>query len=722
MLTPRERRAVAYHEAAHAAVAYALGDVPVSCKLHEEGGWYERLGINNSGHDPILMDLAGMAMDRRLGSKISRGYHGDYVNVWRKAFDVYPNRADAIKVVRAAEKRIDRLVQHVAPGAMLLGGELYERGSLDRKQIDNILSKTVTRLKTPDAVAAMAAMDRRRIDHDGRLHVDTSNLSKAAINPYRGEEIPYWERLGLEPKKVYMLLRHPDELKRAADSFNGLPILDTHVPMDADSHLPYLVVGTTGTRAAFKPPYLTNAISLWTRDAIDGVKSGEKKQLSCAYSYMPVMQPGVYQGHKYDGIMTQLRGNHVAIVDEGRCGADCVVGDSANRKVVRRFAMYGAYDQLPKAMQPSQCEKDGVARVGEKLQAKKERLVEAGGTKSRPSISAAFDTLHAWVENPESPRALVIMAAELLKQCGLTPEQILTKLTQMSTPNDYENKKLNWNGSGAAAENEEPRMPMQQLEDPNRVAATTNQPRGPTQHETFSRDLANSPRDQFPVRGQASGIRSAAGAEPGTRAPSTRLRNESVDAYAGLEGLIRLLDLLDEEEDKGGAPMDAQQPIAGQGTPETTGTYYDQEPLKQLPMREAPPRPVKMPAQDYSCATGDARIMEQRRAPQQRLDQHLRNHGMDSEAKRAYAVDMGRKIIAKNEALACDSAGDTLKDFFAFLPGARKIDVLSTPSCSMTANKKIAQDASTIYVWEFNPITNILEQRPVDRGQFNNTR
>src|SRR5262249_35401571 len=160
--------------------------------------------------------------------------------------------------------------------------------------------------------------------------------SMAAVNPYRGEEIPFWEQLGLEPQKVYMLLRHPDELKRAADSFNGLPILDTHVPLDADSHLPYLGIGTTGTNSKFEAPYLKNAISLWTRDAINNVNSGKRKELSCAYSYYPVMQPGVYQGHKYDGIMTELRGNHVALVDEGRAGPECVVGDSANCKSVRR--------------------------------------------------------------------------------------------------------------------------------------------------------------------------------------------------------------------------------------------------------------------------------------------------------------------------------------------------------------------------------------------------
>ena len=41
---------------------------------------------------------------------------------------------------------------------------------------------------------------------------------------------------------------------------------------------------------------------------------------------------------------------------------------------------------------------------------------------------------------------------EAMKQAGFTAEQIMQRINQMSTPNDYENKRLNWNGTGAAAE------------------------------------------------------------------------------------------------------------------------------------------------------------------------------------------------------------------------------------------------------------------------------
>jgi hypothetical protein len=103
------------------------------------------------------------------------------------------------------------------------------------------------------------AFDRsaRRIDADGRLHVDRSHISKATVNPYYGNEIPGYEELGLDPTKVYRLLRDPVELERGAPTFARLPILSKHVPVTVDSPQPDLVVGSIGSEVIFDSPYLT---------------------------------------------------------------------------------------------------------------------------------------------------------------------------------------------------------------------------------------------------------------------------------------------------------------------------------------------------------------------------------------------------------------------------------------------------------------------------------
>lgn len=169
----------------------------------------------------------------------------------------------------------------------------------------------------------------RNFDVDGRLHITIANISKATVNPYLGKEIPDYEHMGLEPDRIYQLLRDPEELQRAASTFNGLPLLEEHKPTSAEDHAGDLVVGSTGTDAQFEFPYLRNSLVIWPEYAIEEVEDETKKELSCGYRYRADMTPGIFQGMKYDGIMRDIIGNHVALVKEGRAGADVVVGDSA---------------------------------------------------------------------------------------------------------------------------------------------------------------------------------------------------------------------------------------------------------------------------------------------------------------------------------------------------------------------------------------------------------
>lgn len=173
------------------------------------------------------------------------------------------------------------------------------------------------------------AFDRtaRRIDADGRLHVDRSHISKATVNPYYGREIPGYEALGLQPDKVYRLLRDPVELERAAPTFARLPILSEHVPVTVESPRPDLVVGAIGSEVVFAAPYLDADLCVWDATAIAGIETDKVRELSCAYRYVPVMEPGEFEGQPYDGRMTEIQGNHLALVEVGRAGSDVVVAD-----------------------------------------------------------------------------------------------------------------------------------------------------------------------------------------------------------------------------------------------------------------------------------------------------------------------------------------------------------------------------------------------------------
>lgn len=174
------------------------------------------------------------------------------------------------------------------------------------------------------------AQDRslRSYDQDGRLHVESSNISKATVNPYYGSEIPNHDKLGLEPKKVYYLLRDPEELEKAVQTFNNLPLLSKHIPVSADEPQKDVIVGTTGSDAKFEDGYLKCSLAVWDSEAIAGIESGEQMELSSAYRYVADMTPGEFNGMRYDGVMRDIVGNHVALVDVGRAGRDVVVSDA----------------------------------------------------------------------------------------------------------------------------------------------------------------------------------------------------------------------------------------------------------------------------------------------------------------------------------------------------------------------------------------------------------
>ena len=179
----------------------------------------------------------------------------------------------------------------------------------------------------------------RSYSKDGHLHVAKANISKATINDYKGSEIPRWKELGLDPNKIYKLFRDPKELEKGAHTFNGLPLLSRHpsgnetIPT-ANTPRPDLTVGATGTDAKYEHPYLTNSLVFWPQSQIDKIEADEEKELSSAYHYDPVLESGFYEGQPYDIRMTNIVGNHVAQVKEGRAGPDVLVADAKPTHVV----------------------------------------------------------------------------------------------------------------------------------------------------------------------------------------------------------------------------------------------------------------------------------------------------------------------------------------------------------------------------------------------------
>jgi hypothetical protein len=172
------------------------------------------------------------------------------------------------------------------------------------------------------------ALDRRTIDVDGRMHVPGCNISKANVCVYLGREVPDYVRLGLDANGEYRLYRDPAALAAAASTFENLPLMMQHVEVNAANPQKMLTVGTV-SNVRWKAPYLVADLAVWDSEAIRAVQNESQRELSCGYRYTPVMEPGKINGQSFDGRMTQIFGNHVALVAAGRAGSDVVVRDEA---------------------------------------------------------------------------------------------------------------------------------------------------------------------------------------------------------------------------------------------------------------------------------------------------------------------------------------------------------------------------------------------------------
>lgn len=279
------------------------------------------------------------------------------------------------------------------------------------------------------------AKSARHKDENGYLHVERSNLTKEQVAPYYGDEIAGWQELGLSPGRVYYMYRPAKEIEKAADTFNGLPLLFEHHEISAANVPKDKVIGSLGTSAAYNAPYLTNGLIVTDAEAIAAIESGEYKELSAAYQYEADMTPGIFSGEHYDGKMANIRGNHVAIVREGRAGPDVAVADSGGKikkkprearsimRLIEKLRKLMAYDAVPaieklevnlaqfmKAVQVVEAQREGIspADIGIEIapDASPEGIVELFFPEADEDTRAALaDQLRALKEAPAAKEA-----------------------------------------------------------------------------------------------------------------------------------------------------------------------------------------------------------------------------------------------------------------------------------------------------------------------------
>lgn len=163
----------------------------------------------------------------------------------------------------------------------------------------------------------------RHIDDNGYMLVDKSPILKAGILEYFGSELlpegsDTVDGVRVDKDKIYKVYIPLEEIEKAKDTFKLLPIVDGHTWLGDEGEDPKdYQEGSTGENVFIENNMLYVPLKITGKNMIDEIESGNKEELSSSYYNRFVKS----DDSEYDFIARDIKGNHLALVDKGRCGS-----------------------------------------------------------------------------------------------------------------------------------------------------------------------------------------------------------------------------------------------------------------------------------------------------------------------------------------------------------------------------------------------------------------
>ncbi len=168
----------------------------------------------------------------------------------------------------------------------------------------------------------------RRRTPEGFLHL-MARIGRAGLQDYKAGEIG--GPPGAAPDTNVRVYRPPDEVFDPASlaSFAGKPVTSDHPPSMVDSaNWKQFAVGHAGQTVAQDGDHVATDLVITDAGAVARAEAGA--ELSNGYWADFHFAPGLTsEGEPYDAVQRNIRGNHIALVDAGRCGPTCTVGTDA---------------------------------------------------------------------------------------------------------------------------------------------------------------------------------------------------------------------------------------------------------------------------------------------------------------------------------------------------------------------------------------------------------
>lgn len=170
-----------------------------------------------------------------------------------------------------------------------------------------------------------AKMGKVHMTDEGYLEVNALT-ARTGIQHYLGDE------MGRPDMDVVSVYRGEDEVfsTDSLGTFSRIPVTVDHPEDMVDaSNWKDLAVGTTGDGVLRDGEFLRIGLRITDKAAIKAIKSG-KRELSVGYRSNIVWEDGVApDGTPYQARQTNIKANHIAIVDAARAGSQARIGDAS---------------------------------------------------------------------------------------------------------------------------------------------------------------------------------------------------------------------------------------------------------------------------------------------------------------------------------------------------------------------------------------------------------
>lgn len=164
------------------------------------------------------------------------------------------------------------------------------------------------------------------VDNNSFWEIKHNPISKVGVYPYLGRSISD----ECEPDKIYYVYRPAETLAQSVDTWDNPPkpfINDHEMLGEGFSKVDDRPVQGVIHNPVYEDGTLYADISVYSESLKKKIEDG-KKELSLGYFCKYEKQKGVYKGQAYDYVQRDMVGNHIALVENGRCGSDVRVFDS----------------------------------------------------------------------------------------------------------------------------------------------------------------------------------------------------------------------------------------------------------------------------------------------------------------------------------------------------------------------------------------------------------